>query len=51
MMDSVVNKIQDLGCAIEHIPGGCTGLAQPVDVEIGKPFKSRARRHWEDWML
>ena len=38
MMESVVNKIQDLGCAVEHIPGGCTGLAQPVDVGIGKPF-------------
>ena len=51
MMESVVNKIQDLGCAVEHIPGGCTGLAQPVDVGIGKPFKNRVRRHWEDWML
>ena len=48
MMESVVNKIQDLGCAAEHIPGGCTGLAQPVDVEIGKPFKNRVRFHWED---
>ena len=50
MMESVVNKIQDLGCAAEHIPGGCTGLAQPVDVGIEKPFKNRVRRHWEDWM-
>ena len=51
MMESVVNIIQDLGCAVEHIPGGCTGLAQPVDVGIGKPLKNRVRRHWEDWML
>ena len=51
MMESVVNKIQDLGCAVDHIPAGCTGLAQPVDVGIGKPFKNRVRRHWEDWML
>ena len=41
MMESVVNIIQDLGCAVEHIPGGCTGLAQPVDVGIGKPLKNR----------
>ena len=51
MMESVVNTIQDFGCAVEHIPGGCTGLAQPVDVGIGKPLKNRVRRHWEDWML
>ena len=51
MMESVVNIIQALGCAVEHIPGGCTGLAQPVDVGIGKPLKNRVRRHWEDWML
>ena len=51
MMESVVNTIQDLGCAVEHIPEGCTGLAQPVDVGIGKPLKNRVRRYWEDWML
>ena len=39
IMESVVNTIQDFGCAVEHIPGGCTGLAQPVDVGIGKPLK------------
>ena len=39
MMESVVNIIQDLGCAVEHIHEGCTGLAQPVDVGIGKPLK------------
>ena len=51
MMKSVMKKIKDLGCAVEHIPGGCTGLAQPVDTGIGKPFKNRVKRHWEDWML
>ena len=51
MMESVVNAIQDLGCAIEHIPGGCTGLTQPVDVGIGKPLKNRVRHRWEEWML
>jgi hypothetical protein len=31
IMASVVNVIQDLGCEVVHIPGGCTGLvfAQP----------------------
>ena len=27
---SVVNMIQDLGCEVVHIPGGCTGLVQPL---------------------
>ncbi len=32
IMASVVNVIQDLGCKVVHIPGGCTGLVQPLDV-------------------
>ena len=37
IMTSVVSKIQDLGVEIEHIPGGCTALCQPVDIGINKP--------------
>jgi hypothetical protein len=51
MMASVVNAIEDLGVAVEHIPAGCTGLVQPIDVGIGKPLKSRVRQKWEDWMM
>ena len=36
MMGSVV---ADLGMQVEHIPEGCTGLCQPIDVGIGKPLK------------
>jgi hypothetical protein len=32
MMASVVQKIQELGVEVKHIPGGCTSLCQPVDV-------------------
>jgi hypothetical protein len=32
MMSSVVGKIHDLGVEVEHIPGRCTSLCQPVDV-------------------
>ena len=46
MMQSVVNTIEDLGVQVEHIPGGCTGLCQPIDVAIGKPLKSRVRNLW-----
>ncbi len=51
MMKSVVHAIQDLGCEVEHIPGGCTGLCQPLDVGLNKPLKSRIRRQWDDWMM
>jgi hypothetical protein len=51
MMASVVTKIQDLGVEVENIPGGCTGLCQPVDVGVNKPFKNRIREQWETWMI
>ena len=50
-MASVVDKISELGVQVEHIPGGCTGLCQPIDIGIGKPLKSRVRNLWEDWMI
>ena len=51
LMGSIVSKINDLGVDVEHIPGGCTGLCQPIDVGVGKPFKTRVRKAWEEWML
>jgi hypothetical protein len=51
MMASVVHRIQAMGVEVIHIPGGCTGLCQPVDVGFNKPFKDRIRRLWTDWMV
>ena len=51
VMASVVNEIQDLGVEVEHIPGGCTYLCQPVDIGINKPDKKHMRRQWELWMI
>ena len=51
LMSSVVHAIQDLGIEVEHIPGGCTGLVQPLDVGVNKPLKNRIRRKWEEYML
>jgi hypothetical protein len=51
MMASVVEKIQELGVEVEHIPGGCTSLCQPVDVGVNKPFKNRIREQWQMWMI
>ena len=35
---------------VVYIPGGCTALAQPVDVSIAKPFKDAVRDTWATWM-
>ena len=51
MMAPVVDEIQQLGVEVIHIPGGCTGLCQPVDIGIAKPLKSRSRHLWESWMI
>jgi hypothetical protein len=51
MMASVVQKVQELGVEVQHIPGGCTGVCQPVDVGIGKPLKNRITNCWEKWMV
>jgi hypothetical protein len=51
LMASVVNRIEDLGVQVEHIPGGVTGLCQPVDVGINKPFKNYVVRQWEEYMI
>jgi hypothetical protein len=51
MMSSVVGAIENLGVQVEHIPGGCTGLCQPIGVAIGKPLKNTVRRMWEVWMV
>ena len=34
MMTSVVDSIQQLGEEVEHIPGGCTSLCQPVMLKL-----------------
>ena len=35
----ITARLLELGITSHKIPGGCTGLIQPVDVGIGKPFK------------
>ena len=43
--------IQELSVEVQHIPGGCTSLCQPVDVGFNKPFKDQMRRQWFNWMI
>jgi hypothetical protein len=51
IMALVVNVIQDLGCKVVHIPGGCTGLVQPLDIGYYKPFKTCICACWEEYMI
>lgn len=47
----VCKRLDDLGVEWDLIPPGCTGLSQPVDIGIGKPWKSRVRFSWESYMV
>ena len=51
MMASVVNRIQELGVEVEHIPRGCTALCQPLNVGLNKPLKCHIHRMWNECML
>jgi hypothetical protein len=51
MMASVITRIQDLGVEVGNIPGGCTGLCQPVDVGVNKLFKNRIQDQEDAWMI
>ncbi len=51
MMALVVQRIQELGVEVKHIPRGCTSLCQPVNVGFNKPFKDCPRRTWLSWMI
>ena len=50
MIASVVSRIEAMGIEVIHIPGGCMGLCQPLDVGVNRSFKARIRRMWEEWL-
>ena len=51
LLGSVTDAIQNLGVQVEFIPGGCTGLVQPIEVEINKPYKSNMTKAYTAWLL
>jgi hypothetical protein len=51
LLGSVTNAIQGLGVELKIIPPGCTGLVQPIDVGINKPFKANMRKIYTEWLL
>jgi hypothetical protein len=49
-MGLVVNRIQEMGIEVMHIPAGCTYLCQSIDIGINKPLKVAMGEKWETWM-
>jgi len=50
LLGSIADAIQGLGVELKIIPPGCTGLVQPIDVRINKPFKANMRKIYTDWL-
>ena len=51
LLGSIADAIQGLGVELKIIPPGCTGLVQPIDVGINKPFKANMRKIYMEWLL
>lgn len=49
---SVVMKLLRSKPDLSHhfIPSGCTFLLQPLDVSLNKPYKTKLREAYADWM-
>ena len=43
--------LQSLNTECAIIPGGMTGILQPLDVCSKKPFNDRLRVKWQEWMI
>lgn len=43
-MDTVLSALADMGTMVLFVPGGATGIAQPLDVGVMAPFKLRLRQ-------
>ncbi len=49
-MDNLVTKVlQEAGCKVMILPGGCTSVLQPLDVAINKTIKSAMKEQYNEF--
>lgn len=49
--DKVKRTLKSMKVTQAVIPGGCTSVLQPLDVSLNKPFKTKMRELWTNWMI
>lgn len=50
LTDGVKKQLKEGKSDLAVIPGGMTGMLQPLDVVINKPFKTHMRRLYSEWI-
>jgi hypothetical protein len=45
-----VDEVKKKGFDVHVIPGGCTGLMQPLDTCINKPLKDKLKVLYNSWL-
>jgi hypothetical protein len=48
--EGVKDKLRNAGFDLLFIPKGMTGILQPLDIAINKPFKDRLRTQYTNWL-
>ena len=51
VMAEVISELQKLRTTVLHIPAGCTGRVQVLDVGVNKPFKVYVTRESTKWRI